>query len=56
MVYKVIWGISSFGRASALQAEGSRFDPVILHQNAQEKYLYVFKLCFLDTFRFMDIN
>ena len=27
-----IWGISSFGRASALHAEGERFDPVILHQ------------------------
>jgi hypothetical protein len=25
------WGISSVGRASALQAEGRRFDPVILH-------------------------
>ena len=25
------WGISSFGRASALHAEGERFDPVILH-------------------------
>ena len=27
------WGISSFGRASALHAEGERFDPVILHQS-----------------------
>ena len=27
-----IRGCSSFGRASALQAEGSRFDPVHLHQ------------------------
>jgi len=27
-----IWGISSFGRASALHAEGERFDPAILHQ------------------------
>lgn len=26
------WGISSDGRASALHAEGQRFDPVILHQ------------------------
>jgi hypothetical protein len=26
-----IWRISSAGRASALQAEGRRFDPVILH-------------------------
>ena len=28
---KTIRGCSSFGRASALQAEGSRFDPVHLH-------------------------
>ncbi len=28
-----IWVISSAGRASALQAEGRRFDPVITHQN-----------------------
>ena len=27
----IIWRISSAGRASALQAEGRRFDPVILH-------------------------
>ena len=26
------WGISTAGSASALQAEGQRFDPVILHQ------------------------
>ena len=26
------WGISSAGRAPALQAGGRRFDPVILHQ------------------------
>ncbi len=26
-----LWRISSAGRASALQAEGRRFDPVILH-------------------------
>ena len=28
----VIWGLSSAGRASALQAEGHRFDPDRLHQ------------------------
>jgi hypothetical protein len=27
----IYWRISSAGRASALQAEGRRFDPVILH-------------------------
>ena len=29
--HKKKWRISSAGRASALQAEGRRFDPVILH-------------------------
>ncbi|VXB84479.1 hypothetical protein BACI9J_30002 [Bacillus altitudinis] len=28
---KEFWRISSAGRASALQAEGRRFEPVILH-------------------------
>jgi hypothetical protein len=28
-----LWRISSAGRASALQAEGRRFEPVILHHN-----------------------
>src|SRR5574344_391847 len=27
----LLWGYSSVGRASALQAEGQRFDPVYLH-------------------------
>jgi hypothetical protein len=31
------WGISSAGRAPALQAGGRRFDPVILHQ----EYKYI---------------
>lgn len=31
-VYTILWGISSTGRAPALQAEGYRFDSVILHQ------------------------
>ena len=30
--YQENWGISSAGRAPALQAGGRRFDPVILHQ------------------------
>jgi hypothetical protein len=30
------WGISSAGRAPALQAGGRRFDPVILHQTTFE--------------------
>ena len=28
-----LWGISSAGRAPALQAGGRRFDPVILHHH-----------------------
>ena len=28
-----MWGCSSAGRATALQAEGHRFDPVLLHHN-----------------------
>ena len=30
-LFKIIWRISSAGRASALQAEGHRFEPYILH-------------------------
>ena len=29
------WGISSAGRAGALQASGQRFDPAILHQKSR---------------------
>ena len=31
LFWVVVWGLSSAGRASALQAEGRRFEPVILH-------------------------
>ena len=31
LLYSTIWRFSSAGRASALQAEGRRFDPVNLH-------------------------
>ena len=31
MMEYVVWAISSAGRASALQAEGHRFDPYIAH-------------------------
>lgn len=30
--FSFIWGFSSVGRASALQAEGHRFESVYLHQ------------------------
>ena len=33
------WGISSAGRAPALQAGGRRFDPVILHQSSMRRVL-----------------
>jgi hypothetical protein len=36
-MYLRIRGISSAGRAPALQAGGRRFDPVILHQKSQLK-------------------
>jgi hypothetical protein len=32
------WGISSAGRAPALQAGGRRFDPVILHQKVLKEH------------------
>ena len=32
----VVWGLSSAGRASALQAEGHRFEPYRPHFNARE--------------------
>ena len=37
MDYVERWGISSAGRAPALQAGGRRFDPVILHQHLNVK-------------------
>ena len=36
-------GISSAGRAPALQAGGRRFDPVILHQDSSESELIAWK-------------
>ena len=32
-ITQYLWGYSSAGRASALQAEGQRFDPVYLHHH-----------------------
>ena len=41
------WGISSAGRAPALQAGGRRFDPVILHQSSMRSVLLKVKAeCF----------
>ena len=37
---RVLWGISSAGRAVALQAIGQRFDPVILHQKIGNIAIY----------------
>ena len=39
----IFWGISSDGRAPALQAGGQRFDPAILH------YQYSLVICTLKT-------
>ena len=44
---KTRWGISSAGRAPALQAGGRRFDPVILHQKLKRKrdeFTFMFSL------------
>ena len=35
----ISWGISSAGRAPALQAGGHRFDPVMLHHSLQKPSL-----------------
>ena len=39
------WGYSSVGRASALQAEGLRFDPVYLHHSKTLKGLFLSQSC-----------
>ena len=36
LIGSFLWGISSAGRASALHAEGDRFDPDILHQESKD--------------------
>ena len=41
------WGISSAGRAPALQAGGRRFDPVILHQSSMRSVLRDAERCAL---------
>ena len=41
------WGISSAGRAPALQAGGRRFDPVILHQSSMRSALQPAERCAL---------
>lgn len=41
-----VWGISSAGRASALHAEGQRFDPAMLHHleiNLEKSRLLFYK-------------
>jgi len=43
---KIVWGYSSVGRASALQAEGQEFEPPYLHhpQNLMSPLNLEFKL------------
>ena len=39
-IWVVIWGLSSAGRASALQAEGHRFEPYRSHLFRRKWFLY----------------
>ena len=41
-----IWGVSSAGRAPALQAGGHRFDPGTLHQEVAPKQSQAKRICF----------
>ena len=43
-IYLYMWRISSAGRAPALQAEGRRFEPVILHHIIRHLYAGVAQL------------
>jgi hypothetical protein len=56
----LLWGYSSAGRASALQAEGQRFDPVYLHHlsfgffpeildQTFKKYKQILTCCSIET-------
>ena len=38
---KTIWGLSSAGRASALQAEGHRFEPYWSHNSNKRRKIYM---------------
>ena len=46
-IHILMWGYSSVGRASALQAEGHRFDPVYLHH---QKYIQILICCSISQF------
>ena len=37
----IIWGLSSAGRASALQAEGHRFEPYWSHNSNKRRKIYM---------------
>lgn len=43
----LVWGISSAGRAPALQAGGQRFDPAILHHIFLFILYFIYLLCHL---------
>ena len=48
--YKSLWGLSSAGRASALQAEGHRFEPYRPHfyaRNLKTSYAYALRRFFV---------
>ena len=46
---RVFRGISSAGRAVALQAIGQRFDPVILHQLIDIKYNTMYNVYIVES-------
>ena len=57
-IWVVIWGLSSAGRASALQAEGHRFEPYRPHFNAEKNSVKPWKFyglaeAFLDSKDFL---
>ena len=56
-VSRIQRGISSAGRAPALQAGGRRFDPVILHQNlkiSSDVYLWLLRNQIATLFNKME--
>ena len=41
LFWVVMWGLSSAGRASALQAEGHRFEPYWSHNSNKRRKIYM---------------
>ena len=57
-----VWGISSAGRASALHAEGQRFDPAMLHHleiNLEKSRIFILpkiKILTCKKFTFPNVH